>query len=122
MSLIQYENNGAQVIVLPEKLVMAECVSVKAAFKKIIENSTQPVLVDFTQLVFMDSSGLGALVNAYHIAKKEDLLFVLFNIRPTVLSLLELTQLDQVFLICQDEQEAYEVIEKHKEQLAASNY
>ncbi len=113
MSLRQYEKNGACIIVLPEQLMMAECNEIRATFKQIIESSVQPVLVDFSELDFMDSSGLGVLVNAHQTAKNANLMFALFNIKPTVLSLIELTQLDQVFTIYADEQAVYEAVERH---------
>jgi anti-anti-sigma factor len=112
VSLKQYEKNGACIIVLPEQLMMADCNEVRAIFKQILESSTLPVLLDFSELVFMDSSGLGVLVNAHQTAKDAVLMFALFNIKPTVLSLIELTQLDQVFTIYADEQAVYEAVER----------
>jgi len=114
--LKQYEKNGAQIIALPERLMMADCNAARIIFKQRLENCSQPVLVDFSELVFMDSSGLGVLVNAHQMAKNAGLMFALFNIKPTVLSLIELTQLDQIFSIHSDEQAAYEAIKKHTEQ------
>ncbi len=113
MSLKQYEKNGACIIVLPEQLMMADCNEARAIFKQILGSSTLPVLVDFSELDFMDSSGIGVLVNAHQTAKDVDRMFALFNIKPTVLSLIELTQLDQVFTIYADEQAVYEAVERH---------
>ena len=118
MILKQHEKNGACIIELPEQLMMADCNEARAIFKQILKASTQPVLVDFSELVFMDSSGLGVLVNAHQTAKDADSDVCFINIKPTVLSLIELTQLDQIFTIYADEQAVYEAVATHKGQMA----
>lgn len=116
MSLKSFEKNGACVVVLPTQVMMVDCSEIREEFKQIITNSTAPVLVDCCELDFIDSSGLGALVNAYQTAKSSDIQFLLFNLKPKVLSLLELTQLDQVLTICVDDDAAYQAIGAEFEQ------
>jgi anti-anti-sigma factor len=67
-------------------------------FQDALRSESSPVLiVDFTQVPFIDTSGLSALVAAHVSARKSDrkILFVAFNSQAR--AALELTHLHQVF-------------------------
>jgi anti-anti-sigma factor len=49
------------------------------------------LLVDFTQVGFLDSCGVSALVAAYHLAETSQVDFAVTNCRPNVLRVLEIT-------------------------------
>lgn len=115
--LNSFKKNEAFIVVLPSQIMMVDCNEIREEFTQIISDSDIPVIVDCCQLDFIDSSGLGALVYAYQIAKSSNIHFLLFNLKPTVLSLLELTQLDQVLTICTDEEAVFKFIEAEQEQV-----
>jgi len=56
-------------------------------------------LVDFKDVTFMDSSGLGALVLAFKTLRAADTKLVLCSINEQVRILFELTNMDKVFEI-----------------------
>ncbi|MEH2288756.1 STAS domain-containing protein [Nostoc sp.] len=65
----------------------------------ILENGAKIVLVDFKDVTFMDSSGLGALVLAFKTLRAADTKLVLCSINEQVRILFELTNMDKVFEI-----------------------
>ncbi|MEH2348275.1 MAG: STAS domain-containing protein [Nostoc sp.] len=65
----------------------------------ILEGGARIVLVDFKDVTFMDSSGLGALVLAFKTLRAADTKLVLCSINEQVRILFELTNMDKVFEI-----------------------
>ena len=60
------------------------------------------VLVELTDVHYIDSSGIAALVEGYQTAKVKSVQFGLLQISDAVRSVLELARLDQVFPIHAD--------------------
>jgi len=59
----------------------------------------QEVIVDFSRVTFMDSSGVATLVEGLKWSKKSDRSFVLRNVGTNVKNSIALTKLDTVFKI-----------------------
>ena len=74
-----------------------------------IENGVQIILVDFTNVTFMDSSGLGTLVLSLKTVRNAGIKMFLCSINEQVKMLFELTSMDSVFDIF-DNREAVEKI------------
>ena len=55
------------------------------------------VLVDFSALSYIDSSGIATLVEAFNIAKNKGLTLIIVAASGAPLQVLELTHLDKVF-------------------------
>lgn len=74
--------------------------------RQIIEGAeTAPiVLVDFSQVSFMDSSGLGALVLARKEVQKAGSQLYLCSLNHQIQMLFELTSMDQLFNIFSDQE------------------
>ncbi|MDZ8082929.1 MAG: STAS domain-containing protein [Nostoc sp. SerVER01] len=66
---------------------------------KIIEVGVKIVLLDFQDVTFMDSSGLGALVLAFKTLRAADIQLVICSINEQVRILFELTNMDKIFEI-----------------------
>ncbi|KAB8314134.1 STAS domain-containing protein [Tolypothrix campylonemoides VB511288] len=69
------------------------------------ESSTKIVLVDFKDVTFMDSSGLGALVLAFKALQAVNKNLVLCSINEQVRILCELTGMDKIFEIFPNQEE-----------------
>jgi len=65
----------------------------------VLVSGAKIVLVDFKDVTFMDSSGLGALVLAFKTLRSADTKLVLCSINEQVRILFELTNMDKVFEI-----------------------
>lgn len=65
------------------------------------------LLIDMSRVESLDSAGLMVLVSALTLAQRLNKQFGLFGVSPSVRIVLELTQLDRVFEIC----DAYPMLE-----------
>ncbi len=70
-----------------------------------IESGVHSILVDFRNVTFMDSSGLGALVKALKTVNAAEVGFFLCSINEQIRMLFELTSMDNYFTILSDRQE-----------------
>lgn len=98
--------NEIPLIQAPPRLSVLEAVAFKQTFQQLCHGNPLPsqIIVDFGQTIFMDSSGLGALVTNLKFAQQKGILLVLRNVRPQVMAVFSLTGLQQVFTIEQDTQ------------------
>jgi anti-sigma B factor antagonist len=60
-------------------------------------NDSNHLLVDFSRLTYIDSSGVATLIEALNSAKTKDLLFHIVAANGAPLQVLQLTRLDSVF-------------------------
>jgi len=67
--------------------------------KGALEPVQEPLSLDFSQVTFIDSSGLAALVGLYKKAREAGVAFEIVNIQDTVRLILELTGLDTILPI-----------------------
>ncbi|MDF5712044.1 MAG: STAS domain-containing protein [Nostoc sp. S4] len=79
----------------------------RQSITKIIEVGVKIVLLDFQDVTFMDSSGLGALVLAFKTLRAADIQLVICSINEQVRILFELTNMDKIFEIFSS-QEAFD--------------
>ncbi|VEP11973.1 Anti-sigma factor antagonist [Hyella patelloides LEGE 07179] len=70
-----------------------------------VSNGAEIILVDFTDVTFMDSSGLGALVLALKTIRGAGLKMFLCSMNEQTRMLFELTSMDRVFEIFTDKEE-----------------
>ena len=83
------------------RLSVLEALSFKQTCEEVIAANSTPkkIIIDFGQTTFMDSSGLGALVSNFKNAQEKEIEFVLQNVTPQVMAVLNLTALVDVFTI-----------------------
>ena len=62
-------------------------------------NGGKPLLVDLSQVTYIDSSGVASLVEGFQTAKKKSLNFGLVGVSSAAMSVLQLARLDKVFPI-----------------------
>jgi anti-sigma B factor antagonist len=70
-----------------------------------VDSGVHVILVDFRNVTFMDSSGLGALVKALKTVKATDVGFFLCSVNEQIGMLFELTGMDNYFTILSDRAE-----------------
>jgi anti-anti-sigma factor len=78
----------------------------KKAFKKIIDNKTRKVLLNFEAVDYIDSAGLACLIELSRNLKSVQGIMFLSGLNPKVSSVLSITKLDRVFKIFDTEEEA----------------
>ncbi len=65
-------------------------------------DSNKPSFVDLSEVNYIDSSGIAALVEGYQKARRESLTFGLVSVSKQVMAVLELARLNEVFPIYKD--------------------
>jgi len=89
------------VMQLPARLSVLEAVAFKETFQQILQNHPLPpkIILDFRQTAFIDSCGIGALVNNYKNASSKEVELVLTNVSTPVMMILRMTNLDQILTV-----------------------
>ena len=79
-----------------------------------IESGVDTILIDFTDVTFMDSSGLGALVKALKTLQADNVQLFLCSINEQIKMLFELTSMDKFFTILSDREEFNQYVQQGK--------
>lgn len=101
MVLTYLTGNGIDIAMLAGRLVMADVSQVRQRLLTTVEQGKRKLVLDLSEVAFMDSSGLSVLVSVFKAARLKNGGVVLLH--PTVRSLIELTRLQQIFAIFDDE-------------------
>ncbi|NWF60173.1 MAG: STAS domain-containing protein [Fischerella sp.] len=99
------QNHSVKVIQPSGSLDASKSQEFRQKITEIIESGAKTVLVDFQDVTFMDSSGLGAVVLAFKVLRAADKKLVLCSINEQVRLLFELTGMDKVFEIFPNQDE-----------------
>ena len=62
-------------------------------------NNGEDLLIDLSEVTYIDSSGVASLVEGYQTAKKKSLKFGLVGVSDAAMNVLQLARLDKVFPI-----------------------
>ncbi|MGH2413786.1 MAG: STAS domain-containing protein, partial [Microcystaceae cyanobacterium] len=75
-------SNDTAIVQVPARLSVLEAVAFKQTCQEITQANpdTKQIIIDFHQTIFMDSSGLGALVSNLKIAQEKNIEFILRNV------------------------------------------
>ncbi|MGL5135079.1 MAG: sugar transferase [Planktothrix sp.] len=86
---------------LPERLSVLEAVSFKTTCQNVIAFNPPPkkIILDFSLTIFIDSSGIGALISNLKTTKAKGIELVLKSVGSQVMAVFSLTSLDQVLTI-----------------------
>lgn len=104
---ISFDNRGdTDIARLPANLVLANAPAIRAALQDRIANGTARLVLDLAKVEFADSSGLSAILACVTAARRRGGDIALLSPMPRVRALVELTRLDDVVAIVDDEQSA----------------
>ncbi|RMF27659.1 MAG: STAS domain-containing protein [Cyanobacteria bacterium J083] len=88
------------IIKLPERLTVLEAIAFKHTCHEVLDRySIEQLTLDFGNTKFIDSSGIGALVNNFKAAENQKVKLVLTNVNPPVMAVLSMTGLDNILAI-----------------------
>ena len=99
MELQAEEQGGALVVhVLQDRIDAASAIRFKDRMRDVTQGGLRRVVLDLSQVAFLDSSGLGAVV-AVRKALGPDRVLALSGLTPTVQKVFRLTRMDTIFHI-----------------------
>jgi anti-sigma B factor antagonist len=75
---------------------------ITASLSAMIEKKPERVVIDFSEVTYIDSAGLAALIQAMQKVEAYGGKFLLAGLQETVRSIFEISRLDQVFQIFPD--------------------
>lgn len=105
---------------LPALFTVTEAIAFRAKCRELIEAKPTPskIILDFAQTTFIDSSAIGALVMCLKAARSRQTELVLWSVKPEILTILALADLDRQFTI---ESEAIPLEPSPKAQIEATH-
>lgn len=96
----------AVVLVLAGEIDMKCSVKLRDKFLELLKEKPPVLVVNMAQVEFMDSSGLGTLVEALRWSRRNGGQFKLADLAQSVRNIFEISRLDSVFQIYDTEAEA----------------
>jgi anti-sigma B factor antagonist len=102
-------NDGISVLFIGEdRLDANNSEELKAELRRLFDSGARDMIIDLKEVLFIDSSGLGALVSGYKNASSLHGSLKLSNLQSQVKSMFELTRLHRVFDIFTSTDDALE--------------
>ncbi len=104
LSIASREVDGVTVLDLNGRITLGEgSVQLRDAIRDLIGKGQKSILLNLSEVNYIDSSGLGELVSAYTTARNQGAALKLLGLSKKVNDLLQLTKLYTVFDIYDDE-------------------
>ncbi len=104
---ISCENRDDVVVLsLVGKIDIDSSPELKSKVLDLIEEGNKNILIDFSGVSFMNSSGLGTLINVVKEARSKEASLTIVSPTTFIKSLFKLTQLDKIFTIYDSMEEA----------------
>ncbi|MBC7474379.1 MAG: STAS domain-containing protein [Candidatus Sericytochromatia bacterium] len=91
--------------IMEKRLDAKQAISFREKILELVESGNKLIVLDFKEIDFIDSSGLGAIVSVLKMVGREGKL-VLSGIKETVMSTFSRTKMDKVFIISKNIEEA----------------
>lgn len=106
MKVESRERDGVTVVKMEGMIKLGESArSFSEYLQKLLDDGTSSVLVDMSEIDYVDSTGLGELVGYLQRFSAEGRRLALLRPHTRILNLLKLTKLDEVFPIFAEESE-----------------
>lgn len=96
LSLTVSDRAATTVVELSGEIDISTTARLRRALQDLLVPGAVSVVVDMSQVHFMDSSGIGVLVAAHRRAQQHDVAFTLAHPTPIVAKVLSLTGVDQL--------------------------
>ena len=92
--------NDVHLVVLEGEINVNNAIEFKGAFSKVIESGGKLVLVDFENVIFIDSSGLAVLIDTVRCLQEVDGQLRLCNVNRKIKGIFEITKMHKLMHIC----------------------
>ena len=101
---------NATVVSKAAKLTAINATELKDAFTSLNKKSINNIILDLSETKYCDSSGLSAILLGNRLCKDTNGKFILCGLQPTVFKVIQIAQLDKVFLIADNKEDASKLI------------
>ena len=97
MELVRKKEKNLCVLSISGKINVQTSADLKKEVIDIADSGESKIYLDFSNVEFVNSSGLGSLINLLKELRKKDVALYIVNPSDFIKSLFELTHLDQIF-------------------------
>lgn len=104
------EKLNATVVSKAVKLTAINAGELKDAFTSLNKKSINNIILDLSETKYCDSSGLSAILLGNRLCKDTNGKFILCGLQSSVFKVIQIAQLDKVFLIADNKEEASKLI------------
>lgn len=111
MGLSQKNENGVTILAIQGRLDPAETQEMEKKVLEAVDSDDKRLLFDFSELEYINSSGLRVLVMAYQRMKQNNGNVAICNIRDYILEIFEISGYDKIFSIFPSKEEALKSFE-----------
>ncbi|MFA5527055.1 MAG: STAS domain-containing protein [Peptostreptococcales bacterium] len=100
LDIKSYDNEDARKWILEPKgdIDIASATQLKETLGNLLEKKAQDILLDFRQLDYIDSTGLGIIIGAHGKMKESGNRITIINPKANIQKLLVITGLDKIFI------------------------
>lgn len=102
MTIVERELTGVTVLALSGQLDLFNAKELREAAEKLQAAGVERLVIDFAEVSYIDSSGVGALLYLYSLARGGSLELRYVNVTGPVAHVIELTKLQHYFPITTD--------------------
>src|SRR5580704_2530005 len=106
LDIRETEREGVTILALKGRLTVGEASSVREKVSEVLAKGCSKVILDLSEVDYIDSTGLGSMVICYTTIKKAGGALKLVNLNKRNIELLLLTKLHTIFEVFSDEQDA----------------
>ncbi len=105
--------DGVRVLSLKGRVVFGdEATALRDEVKSLIDSGNKKVVLNMSNITFVDSAGLGALVSAHNVTRTNGGALRLCHLGPKIMHMLEMTNMHTVFLVSASETDAIRAFSK----------
>ncbi len=111
MNIESANKNGVLILTLLDKRLDAKlAVDFREAMDELIKKGQHRIAFNMSNIEFIDSSGLGAIVTCLKLMGAKGK-FVLYGLKPPVVSMFKMTRMDRVFDIYDTEDQVLDALQ-----------
>jgi len=102
----QEPTNGGMILVPIGEIDLSRAPSLRHHLSTALDERPDRLIIDLSEVPYMDSSGVATFVEAMQLARKNGAKLILCGLQDRVRSIFEIARLDTVFTILNDTEEA----------------
>ncbi len=107
MKIERRKKNGVVILDLQGKILTGDAITgIRVAINNLVKENETKVVLNFADVPYLDSTGLGEIVRSFTSIKKIDGLVKILNLTSRVKDLMTITKLITVFECFEDEEKA----------------
>lgn len=102
MEVLHHEIKNMDVLTVRGRIDVRTSQELKKEVLSVLDSGSRDVCLEFSNVEYMDTSGLGSVVGLFKEARKRDITLTIANPSNFIQGLFKLTQMDKIFPVIND--------------------